>query len=188
MLNRWYLNIYVNSESVAEFALMSSLVLTGVNTFSGIISSYLMPIFYQKELIEKGYTSKKITKIIPYIILFYLFVFIFLLFSNEIIILIIADSRYLSNSWMIPVMFIAVSIHSVGMISTYEIYADGKTNKLIFSSIIPGIVSLVGGFIFIKEFAIIGALIVFCASYGLYGILTILVSNKYKNLKQSLKT
>jgi O-antigen/teichoic acid export membrane protein len=183
MINRWYLNYFIGSESVADFALMSSLVLTGINSFSGIVNSYVIPIIYQRENTEKGFARKTVNRIIPKVIMFYTAVFVILVFFNKEIILLLADSNYMNSSWMLPIMFLASSIYSVGMMTTFEIYSDKKTKKLILSSITPGLFSLVGGFFLIKEFSINGALISFVISYALYGILTFQASYMYRKLK-----
>jgi O-antigen/teichoic acid export membrane protein len=184
MINRWYLNYFVDTESVAEYSLMSSLILTGINAFSGVINSYIIPIIYQKENSENGFANKTIIKLLPIVIGFYAVVFVILLFFNKQIISLVSDSSYTESAWMLPLMFLAGALYSVGMMSTFEIYSDKKTNKLILSSIIPGLFSLVAGYFLIRDYGSMGAVISFMISYGLYGILTLRVSYKYGRYKK----
>lgn len=184
MINRWYLNYFVSPESVAEFSLMSSLVLTGVNSFSGIVNAYIVPIIYEKSNIDGSYASKMIKRTIPLMAGFYIFVVLILILFNKQIMIIFADDSYIKYSWMLPILLVALSIHSIGSVVTLEIFADKKTSRLIFTTILPGMFSIIGGYFLIKRYLIIGALITFFISYVMYGLFCFIVSFKYNKNKR----
>jgi O-antigen/teichoic acid export membrane protein len=184
MSNRWYLDYFLDKEQVALFAMMSSIAMIAPTALSGLIGSYVMPILYQKENKIKGYTRNLLFKLLPKVLIVFIFSFIITyIFKNEII-LIIADEKYLDISWMLPWMFLVFSIYSLSMMATYELFAHKQTKKLIFSSIAPGIISMICGYFFIKNYGIDGALYNYIITYLSYALLTFYVVFKYIKLNK----
>lgn len=179
MSNRWYLDYFLDKEQVALFAMMSSIAMIAPTALQGLVGGFFVPILYQKENENKGYVRGFLKKLIPIIFVFFIFsFFVTYIFKNEIILL-IADEKYLEISWMLPWMFLIFCMYVLSMMSTYEIFAHKKTKLLIWSSIIPGLVSIVGGYFLIKDFGIDGALYNYGITYGSYAILTFLVVFQY---------
>jgi len=179
MSNRWYLDYFLDKESVALFAMMSSLSLIAPVALQGVLGSFFIPIIYQKENEQKGVSRKYLKRILPLLAIFLFIVFIFVYYFKNMIIILATDDKYLSISWMLPWMFLAYSAYVISIISTYEIFANKQTEKLIFSSILPGIIAFVGGYFLIKEYGINGALYNYIITYASYALLTFYAVYKF---------
>jgi O-antigen/teichoic acid export membrane protein len=180
MSNRWYLDYFLDKEQVALFAMMGSLALVVPLALQGIIGSFFIPIIYQKENKQKGFTQKILVTLLPLLVIFFLISFIIVYFTKDFIVIVLTDTKYLSISWMLPWMFLTYSLYVISMISTYELFAHRQTKKLILSSILPGVISLIGGYFLIKNYGIVGALYNYIITYTSYSLLTLYVVYKYK--------
>lgn len=179
MSNRWYLDYFLDKEHVALFSMMGSLALIAPTALQGFIGSFFIPILYQKENTQKGYTRKFLKIMLPLVFGIFLISFFVTYFFKDFIVLLIADKKYLTISWMLPWMFLVYSFYVISMMSTYELFAHKQTKKLILSSVIPGIISLVCGYSLIKEYGINGALVNYSITYGSYSIFTFIVVWNY---------
>lgn len=168
MSNRWFLEIYVDSESVAVFALLTTIAAIIPNGFNSLIGSYLIPIIYQKEHSELGYTQQILKRIIPTLILGTLIISIFVYIMRDFIVLFFADEKYVSYSWMLPPMFIVFSFYIISMIASYEIYSRKKTKLLLYPAIISAIIAFSSGFFLIKIYGIDGAFVSYLLTYTSY--------------------
>jgi len=179
MSNRWYLDYFMDKEQVALFAMMSSIAMIAPTALQGLIGSFFIPVLYQNENKTKGYTRKFLFKLIPIVFVIFILSFIVTyIFKNEII-LIVADEKYLEISWMLPWMFLTFCIYTLSMMTTYELFAHKQTKKLIWSSILPGIISILCGYFLVKEYGINGALYNYIITYLSYALLTYYVVLRY---------
>ncbi len=168
MSGRWFLEIYVDSESVAIFALMATIaaiIPSGLNSFIG---SYLVPILYQKEHSDKGYTKKILKKIIPQLLFGVVFVTIIIYFLRDFIVLILTDKKYVDYSWMLTPMFFTFSLYVISMIASYEIYSQKKTKLLIFPAFVAALVAIVSGYLLTIRFGLAGAFTSYLITYTSY--------------------
>jgi len=179
MSNRWYLDYFLTKNEVALFAMINSIAIITPTALQGLIGGFFIPILYEKENQEKGYTKKFLLKLLPVLLVLFLVSFVIVYFFKEQIILIIADKKYLEISWMLPWMFLIYSFYVIAMISTYEIFAHKQTKKLLIPTIIPGIVSIIGGYFLIKFYGINGALYNFTITYLIYSFMVFYVVIKY---------
>ena len=185
MSNRWYLDYFLGKEDVALFAMMGSLALIAPLTLQGVVGSFFIPIIYQKENTQKGFTKKILKLIIPTLSLLFVIGFIIIYFIKDFIVVLLADEKYLAVSWMLPWMFLSYSLYALSMVSTYELFAHNQTKKLIVSSILPGVIALLGGYFFIKNYGIDGALYNYILTYISYALLTFYVVFKYSKKKKA---
>lgn len=183
MSNRWYLDYFLDKESVALFAMISSLALVAPFALQGVIGSYFIPIIYQRENTQKGFTKIFLSRLLPVLAAVFLIGFVIVYVLKDFIVLLLADDKYLQASWMLPWMFLAYSLYVASIISTYELFAHNQTKKLILSSILPGVVAFVGGYFLIKNFGIEGALYNYILTYASYALLTFYVVAKYTKEK-----
>jgi O-antigen/teichoic acid export membrane protein len=181
MSNRWYLDYFLDKESVALFAMMGSLALVVPVALQGIIGSYYIPIIYQKENSQKGFARNFLTKLLPLIGILFLLSSVVVYFLKDFIVILLTDDKYLAISWMLPWMFLAYSLYVLSMISTYELFAHNQTKKLILSSVLPGVFAFVGGYFFVKNYGIEGALYNYILTYTSYALLTFYAVYKYKS-------
>ncbi|MFT5759981.1 MAG: O-antigen/teichoic acid export membrane protein [Alteromonadaceae bacterium] len=180
MSNRWYLDYFLDKEHVALFAMMGSLALIAPFALQGVIGSFFMPIIYQKENEEKGFSRKFLNILIPVLTVVFFISFVIVYFFKNFIVTLLTDDKYLSISWMLPWMFLTYSLYVLSMISTYELFAHNQTKKLILSSVLPGIIAFVGGYFLIKNYGIEGALYNYMLTYTSYALLTFLAVHNYR--------
>lgn len=178
MSNRWYLDYFLEKEDVALFAMMGSLALIAPLALQGVIGSFFIPIIYQKENDKKGFAKKLLKVVIPSLGGVFFISFVIVYFIKDFIVVLFTDEKYLTVSWMLPWMFLVYSIYVLSMISTYELFAQNQTKKLIISSVVPGIVAFVGGYIFIQKYGLEGALYNYILTYTSYAALTFYVVGK----------
>lgn len=179
MSNRWYLDYFLDKEHVALFTMIGSLALVAPVALQGIIGGFCIPIIYQKENSQKGFAKKFLANLLPVLTIFFFISFFIVYFLKDFIVILLTDEKYLSISWMLPWMFLAYSLYVLSIISTYELFAHNQTKKLIWSSAIPGIIAFIGGYFFIKNYGIEGALYNYILTYTSYALLTFYIVNKY---------
>jgi len=180
MSNRWYLDYFLDKEHVALFAMMGSLALIAPFALQGVIGSFYMPIIYQKENEQKGFAKKFLNMLMPALSVVFFISFVIVYFLKDFIVALLTDDKYLSISWMLPWMFLAYSLYALSMISTYELFAHNQTKKLILSSVLPGIIAFVGGYVLISNYGINGALYNYMLTYISYALLTFYAVYKYR--------
>lgn len=179
MSSRWYLDYFLDKEQVALFTMMSSIAMIAPTALQGLIGGFFVPILYQKENKTRGYIRRFLYKMLPMILMLFLLSFIITYFFKNEIILLIADEKYLKISWMLPWMFLTFSVYVLSMMATYEIFSYKKTKLLLWSSVVPGIISISCGYFLIKYYGINGALYNYVITYLSYALLTLYVVSKY---------
>ena len=180
MSNRWYLDYFLGKEEVALFSMMGSLALVAPVALQGVIGSYFVPIIYQKENSRKGAANKLLNVLLPVLTLVFSLGFVVICFFKDFIVSLLTDDKYLSVAWMLPWMFLAYSLYVISMISTYELFSQNQTKKLIVSSVLPGVIAFVGGYLFINNYGINGALYNYMLTYISYALLTFYVLIKFR--------
>ncbi|WP_282114492.1 oligosaccharide flippase family protein [Pseudoalteromonas arctica] len=183
MSNRWYLDYFLGKEEVALFTMIASLALIIPLALQGVIGSFFIPIIYQKENDKKGVAERFLKLVIPILATVFLIGFIILYFIKDFIVVLFTDEKYLTISWMLPWMFLAYSFYVLSMVATYELLSDKQTKKLLLSSITPGVIAFFGGYYFIKNNGLEGALYNYMLTYLSYSLLTFSVVVKY-NIKK----
>lgn len=180
MSNRWIIDIYLDKESVALYSVLTSIALIIPMGIQTILGSYIVPIIYQKENIQKGF-ARKVTNL-----LFIIFPVFFLLtscfvyiFSSEIITL-FSSNKYIYDSWVLTSLYLAYSMYTLAMFSVYEILAKQQSIKLIIPSIVSGVLSVVSGLIMIKLYGFNGAIYSYVIGYTSYAILIFSTVLKYR--------
>jgi O-antigen/teichoic acid export membrane protein len=170
MSNRWFLEIYVDSESVAAFALMATIASIVPNGFNSLIGSYLVPIIYQKEHSDTGYTEKLLKRIIPKLIFGSLLMGIGVYMFKDFIVILFSDEKYVEHSWMLPPMFVVSSFYVISMIASYKIYSKKKTKLLLYPAVLSAIVAFSSGYILIQKYGLDGAFISYLITYACYAL------------------
>ena len=159
---------------------MGSLALVAPAALQGVIGSFFIPIIYQKENSQKGYTRKFLKLLLPSLAAFFLVSFTIVYYFKDLIVVLLTDEKYLSIAWMLPWMFLTYCLYVLSMISTYELFAHNQTKKLILSSVLPGIFALIGGYFLIGRYGLEGALYNYILTYTSYAFLTLYAVNKYR--------
>ncbi|WP_461629858.1 lipopolysaccharide biosynthesis protein [Labilibaculum euxinus] len=179
MANRWLIDLFLTKENVAEYSLISSISLLPSTTITGILGVFLLPIIYQRANTDIMYPWIIIKKTVFFQIVFYLSLIVFFIYLGPLVITVLASEKYINSSWMFPNLIIGSGFFAIGQVLTYEIFALKETRRLLVSTILPGIWSVVGGYFLIKYYGVYGAVINFVTTYGLYLILTLITVVNY---------
>jgi len=190
MSNRWYVDYFLDKEQVAYFSMMASIAMIAPTALQGLIGGFYVPILYQKDNKDKNYIRRFLIRLLPTLLLIFSISTLITFIFKEEIVLIITDEKYLGAAWMLPWMFLVFSIYTVSMMATYEIFAHKQTKILIVSTVLPGLISILGGYFLIGTYGMEGALYNYTLTYLSYALLTFYVAFKYsnKNKKDSVKT
>lgn len=180
MVCRTYLGFFSTSENVATFSIMSSLAILPITSITGIIGTYVLPRLFSNPDENTASTLRHINKVLVFSVSCFGAIFIFVAFFPEFIVGVLTSDIYTADSWMLKYMYIAMFIYAIGNILSYAVYTEKTTKNLLVSNSLPGLLSIVVGYYLIKSHDIDGALITFCCSYALAGILnTKVVFKKY---------
>lgn len=171
MSNRWYLEQFVDTSSVAIFTVLASVALILPTAIQSLVNAYYIPILYEKVNDKTTSISDFFDKFaIRYIFVLFILFFILKLYSKEIISL-FASSEYTLYSAFLPWMMIAYSLYVLSSIMALEIFAAKKTSYLLIPNIVPGVISILLGYFMINTYGLNGALYSYLATYLLYAFL-----------------
>lgn len=176
MANRWFLKLNLDSDAVAMYTILISLSFFVPNAFYGIINNFFMPYIFSRQ--EK--TSYKLFK--NYLLIAFtclLLYFIFTIFFSDILVLILADSKYLEISKWIPWITLSSIIYIVAMLSTFEIYRCGNTKLLLLPTILPGILTGILGFFTVRYYGLKGAIFNYVLGQIVYSTIVLKISFKF---------
>lgn len=176
----WYLNFFQGKEEIAGFSVIISLSMMIPLALQSILGAYVVPILYEKENKEKGYTRAYLKKMIPYLLMICMLGFILVFEFQEWIVYVFSDQKYIMYAWMLPWMFLAFFLFVIAMMSTYEILAYKQTKLMLIPNFLSGIFALIAGAYLIMKFGVMGAMISFIGSYLVYSILTFYIAIKFK--------
>lgn len=179
MICRWYLDALLTKADVANYSLMVALALTPASAFIAVVSNMYVPIAYANEKNNPGYISNANKALKKYSILFWIFVFMFFMLFNDFIVRILLDAKYIDVSWSLPYLVVGTAFYAIGQVSIYEIYYYKKAKILVLSNLLPGLFTVIFGYLFIKYFQFEGAVICTLISFIISGVITLFVSSKF---------
>lgn len=171
MSNRWYLNYFIDSDSVAIFTVLSSITLILPTIIQGLVNSYYVPIIYQRQNIDPLSPGRFMNKlIIYYLVLSILIVITVIIFDREIIKL-LSSEYYTEYSNYLVWMVLAYLLYVLSTIMALEIFAAKKITYLIIPNIAPGVVCLIAGYFLIRSHGLNGAFYCYILTYVSYAII-----------------
>ncbi|TDA69578.1 hypothetical protein E0765_00340 [Sulfuricurvum sp. IAE1] len=180
MSNRWYLDYFWDKEKVALFTMLASIALIMPTALQSLIGSFFLPILYQNHNTNKNFINTFSTIVLPTIFILLCIASVFVYVFKHEIILLIADSKYLELSWMLPWMFIIYSFYIISTLASYELFVHKATKKLIISSTLPGVISITFGYYLIKVNGLEGALYNYAITYLSFSVLTFYAVLKHR--------
>lgn len=172
MISRWYLEALLGFESVAEYAVLTSLSFFFPNAVYTIVNAYVMPIVFQKNNVISKSLLLKFIGVMYIPMLLYLGAIV--LFGEYFIVL-LTDEKYLKVYTYLPYTTLTAIMYVIAMLSTVEIYRRGETRKLIITTILPGLFMATIGYFLIKGLGFDGAVISYMMGHIIYLIGTYLV-------------
>ena len=179
MSGRWLLDFYTDKNDVAVYALMASIAMIIPTVLQSSIGAYLVPILYENENKQPGYTRKILFKLIPALLFFVIIGTIVCNFSKVWLVTTFASEKYKEGAWMLPFMFFSYSIFIVSMMSTYEIFAYKQTKLMLWPNLISGVTSIFLGLILTPFYGLEGMVVTYTLSYLSYAILAFALSLKF---------
>lgn len=181
MISRCYLGLLLDYESVAMYSVLTSISFFVPNAIYAVINTYIMPIAFTK---SKGFTRIKMLKYISLVGGIMVIYFVFILFGGKYLLLILTAEKYLTVLKYLPFTTASSIIYVLAMLSTVEIYRRGETKKLLFSTILPGVLMSTVGYFLINTWGIFGAVINYIMGHCVYASFTFIVVFNKKNLSR----
>jgi len=175
----WFLQYYRSAEEVGYFTLLNTIALIIPTQLVGIIGTFIMPIMYQNECKQKGYTKMKVKQITRYLTLLFIGLGTFFFFFHDFVIELLSSEKYTLYGWLLPYLFFASALSSIAAIWTYEFFVYDKAKKLLVAQTIPSIVSIISCFVLIPSYGIVGVSYVLLLSSGVYLLLILLTYYKF---------
>ncbi|MGJ9383956.1 lipopolysaccharide biosynthesis protein [Salipaludibacillus sp. CF4.18] len=176
MINRWYLDYYLNPETVAKFTILISLSYFLPSALYGIVNNFFMPYIFSKNTKTSYSFYKRYLMIVGFFLLLYT---VIVAFTSDYLVVILADNKYLDISSYIPFVTLSSSIYIVAMLSTFEIYRSGNTKLLLLPSIISGLLPAIVGFFIINYYGFIGAIYNHILGQVVYAIIVLYISYRH---------
>jgi O-antigen/teichoic acid export membrane protein len=172
----WFLEYYTSTKEVGYFNLLNTIAIIIPTQVIGVIGTYIVPIMYQKEKSNKGYTKQKVKEITFYLAIFFSLITLFLFFFHNFVVGVLSSSKYVVYSWMLPYLFIASSLFNIALVWTYEFFVYKQTKRLLFPQIMPAVVSIFCCYFFIPRFGLESVIYILLFSSFLYLLLVSLQS------------
>ena len=167
--DKWALGIFGSTDQVGQYAVLFQLGYAPILMLTGLISSYIGPILYERSgdgtNQDRNQGASRITWILTKIGLYITIIgFIFLLFTHKLIFSYLVANQYRENSYLLPWFFIAGGLFASGQILSLKILSQMKPQKLIpikiATSIIGILLNIVGAYFYGLK-GVIGGLILF---------------------------
>lgn len=170
MSGRWIIDMYLDKSTVALFSVLTAIAMIIPAGIQTILSSYVVPIIYQRENVQKGF-ARKITNVIFITIpIFFSTTALIVYEFSDTIISFFATDVYSVSPWILTTLFVSYSFYTLAMFSIYEILANEQSKLLIFPSILSGVVSIASGLILITQYGFEGAIYSYILGYMSYSI------------------
>lgn len=153
----WFLQYYRSLEEVGYFTLINTIAMIVPTQLIGIIGAFIMPIMYQREHEQKGYTKMKVREITRYLGLLFISISVFLFFFHDPIIELLSSEKYTLYGSLLPYLFLASSLSSIAAVWTYEFFVYERTKELLFAQIMPSLIGILSSYIFVPKFGVTGS-------------------------------
>ncbi len=152
MINRWLLGVFYNEEVVAEFVAVNAIATLIPTATFGVLWALMTPILYKMENQKKGATQSLNRFIQPLFAFLLLSGFLLSYFFSERILLLAFGEQYVVGAWLLPILYIPAALIQWAAYGSTELFAVLQTKKLLMPNIVPGVFSLVLGYILIISF------------------------------------
>lgn len=182
---RWSLELYVNTEDVGYFSLLTQIGSSPIQVFVGLMMSFLMPIVFSRagdgSDINRNKKAWEILKLFALGILFLtLIVFLFAFGFHKFVFEVLVSKKYWAVSYLLPWIVLSGGASSMALIIATHMHALKKTANLAISQIGGSMVGIIATFLLVKYFGMIGAIyssIIYSVSYLLLTIYVVKKNN-----------
>jgi O-antigen/teichoic acid export membrane protein len=174
--DRWALQVFSPTSDVGQYAVLYQLGFTPVVLITGMATSFLGPILYQRSgdatNQERNTTVHKLSwKITRLSLLVCLIVFMFTFVLHEKLFILLVSSEYRSDSNLLPWVVLAAGIFSAGQVLALKLMSDMKPSALTAAKITTALVGLmlnvIGAFLAGIQ-GVVGAMVAFSVIYFIW--------------------
>lgn len=181
MSGRWVINFVLSAERVAEYTLIQNIAVIPVTVITSIFGTYFIPKIYKRHELEKEFCFGLSSKLITYIVIFYVILILITSIFSKSIIIILASQEYANISYLLPIILVGSFLQTAGVVLSYPAFAFRKTKLLLLSGILPGIINLIANLLVVDLLNIAGAVISYISSSLIYSLLVLKVYIKIKH-------
>jgi O-antigen/teichoic acid export membrane protein len=180
--DRYFLGFFWSPQRVAEYAIIFQLGYYPPSILIGNFVQTVTPVLYKIAGAGKDYTSvKRSSNMIIKMTLYSLFMviigfLIMFLFSNTIIVL-LADSKYISIASYLPYMFLSGGIFSTAQILSIDFQSKMRIKTLMWIKILTSVIGIIFSFFSILYFGLLGA-IINCVLFSVLYLLSLIYFRK----------
>jgi O-antigen/teichoic acid export membrane protein len=180
--DRYFLGFFWTPQKVAEYAIIFQLGYYPPSILIGNFVQTVTPVLYKIVGTARDYSSVKrssdlIIKMTIYsLFMVFLGFFIMFLFSNMIIVL-LAHSKYISIASYLPYMFLSGGVFSTAQILSIDFQSKMKMKLLMWIKILTSIIGIIFSFFSILYFGLLGA-VVSCILFSVLYLLALIYFRK----------
>ena len=170
MIGRWYLDIHVDESGVALYSMLVSISYFFPYAFYSVVSTYIMPIIYSRDdKCDRKFLYTLLLGCFAVLLIYFLCI----VFWGNKLVLLLADTKYIDIVGYLPYTTITSIVYVIAMLSTVEIYRSKNTKKLLFPTILPGLIMSTAGYFLIMKYQLDGAVINYMIGQLLYSIIVL---------------
>jgi O-antigen/teichoic acid export membrane protein len=157
MSNRWLLSHFGGLPMVAEYGVLVAIGTYPVAAIFGVAATYLVPILYERESRARD-TSIDIARRAVRVLLVASVVLVAAAgFGHRELMLVLAGRGYTANSRLLPLITVGACASGLGSVLAYTVLARRRVASLLFANSLPGVFSVVVGYVAVKAFSLNGA-------------------------------
>lgn len=173
MAGRYVVDSILVREDVAAFAVLGTLTSLVPGFVFSVVASYYAPIVYSIRRDEPGAIEKKMNKILFGMSVVFVGVIAASLWGAHLLVMIVADQKYLRIVEYLPYTLMAYGVYTVSMMATTELYAKGRVGILFLPNVLSGLLGVTALYFWTHAEGFIGAVKGYAVGYLTYGIITL---------------
>lgn len=175
---RWVIEIFLSTESVADFAIVNQIGFQSLSLLLGVIGFFVTPALFRRAGANTSSEIKESNKLNNQYLGFIMAVtgigVLVAFIVAPAIIRILADEKYVHTSWLLPWMILAGGIFNLAQGYANRFMLNLRTDLIIFPRVASGVIGLVLNIVFIQWIGMPGLVIAMIITYACYGALLIL--------------
>lgn len=180
MSGRYVVEAILVREDVAAFAVMGTLTSLVPGFIFSVVASYYAPVIYASRSDEPRAMEKRMNKILLGMVAMLVGVVAASFLGSHLLVVIVADQKYLRIAEYLPYTLVAYSVYTVSMMATTELYAKGRVGVLFLPNLLSGLLGVTVLYFWTQAEGFIGAVKGYAVGYVTYGIVTLALISLYR--------
>ena len=165
MANRWLLEHFTDLETVAEYAVLVSVGTFPVTVMVGLVATYLVPILYERESRRAGAARVEVRRVAASLTPFAAALVVIVAMSHRELTILLTRETYASHSYIVPIVMTAACISAIATVLSYAVFAQRRVVSLLLPNALPGVFSMIFGFIAVHKWGLQGAVLTLVLSH-----------------------